>query len=248
MEIKNISNQAQGIIDQYKNFQVGSAVCSIPYFNNKTRGTRAGLRVEIGKGDIKDIHNEIIQKTLEQKIDTQLFNSETLKKFLVDNNIGTDCSGFVYHILNEESKQRNKGTLDVNLNFSFKKGLFNRIKAKIRPTFADDLNSKIISLSEVEPGDIITIMNGERDHILVVNKVEYENSKPITIYYAHAIAWPTDGEYGHGIHEGKINIASYEQPITEQKWVENDKSDEENYTFARAKKSHTELRRMSFLC
>ncbi len=247
MNTKLLSQEALDIINQYKNFQIGNAICSIPYFNNKTKGIRGGLRVEVGKGSPKDIFDEVKQKAFEQKVDTKLFTSDTLKKFLVDNNIGIDCSGFAYYVL---------AIPDKYLHFPFAKGILGKLKAKIRPientdvaTLAHDKNSKVIPVSKVQVGDMITMINNiERDHILIINQIEYQNFLPTTIHYVHAVAWPTDGEYEHGIHEGTIEVLNNEKLIIDQKWVENGKIGDENYTFARGQKSLTELRRLAFLC
>jgi hypothetical protein len=61
----------------------------------------------------------------------------------------------------------------------------------------------------------------------------------------HAIAWPTDGEYGHGIHDGKIEITDINKSILEQRWIENNVIENENYTLIRAQKSITEIRRLN---
>ena len=133
--------------------------------------------------------------------------------------------------------------------------LFGKIKCMFRPienagvqTFAHEKNSKVIPIKDVQVGDMITMVggpdNGERDHILIIYQVEYQNFIPMTIHYTHAVAWPTDGEYGHGIHEGKIDILDLNKSLIEQRWTENDKIGEENYTFTRAQKSVTELRRL----
>ncbi len=255
MNTKTLSPQALSVIDHYRNFSMGSAQCSIPYFNNKRTGTRGGLRAEIGKGSPQEIAEEIELKTLEQKIRVQDFTPESLKHFLVDTNIGIDCSGFAYYILQEEGKARGKGTLDRRLSFPFAQGILGSFKAKMRPventdvkTFAHASNSGTVPLRQVEVGDIITLIggpdDGERDHILIIHQIEYQNFNPTILHYVHSIAWPTDGEYGHGIHEGKIEIVSLEKSITEQTWIENEKTGHENYTLSRALKSTTELRRL----
>ena len=59
MNTKQISRGALDIIDQYRNFRIENAICSIPYFNNKTTARRAGLRAEVGKGSPKDIFDEM---------------------------------------------------------------------------------------------------------------------------------------------------------------------------------------------
>lgn len=255
MNTKVISQSARDAINHYKNFQVGQAVCSVPYYNNRVAGKRGGLRVEVGKGSPKEIYDEIQHRALEEKVDIKLFDPEMLKKFLVNSNLGIDCSGFAYHVLNEEILNRGKGTLDKHLSFPLSKGIFGKIKSKMRPVenagvevFAHNKNSTAVSFKEIEPGDIITMLggpeDGERNHILVVSQVEYQNFVPTTIHYVHAIAWPTDGQYGHGIHEGKIEILDPNKNILEQQWTENGKMGEENYTFSRAKKSVTEIRKL----
>ena len=255
MNTKVISQGAQDIIEQYKNFKIGKAVCSIPYFNNKHTGNRGSFRVEVGKGSPKDIFEEIEQIALKEKIDLNLLDSISLKKLLVDGGLGVDCSAFAYYILNEESISRGKGALDRHLAFPFCEGIVRKIKCKLRPiencgvqTFTHDKNSKVISLVDIQVGDIITMTNGgedgDRDHVLVVDQIEYQNFLPTTLHYIHAVAWPTDGEYGHGIHEGKIEVLDVNKSIIEQRWIENGKIGAENYTFTRGQKSVTELRRL----
>lgn len=257
MNTKILSESALNVINQYKNFHVENAICPIPYFNNKTTARRAGLRAEVGKGSPKDLYEEVIQRAFEQKINYKSFDSENLKKFLVDNNIGIDCSGFVYYILDEESRNRNKGGLDKHLVYPFAKGIIGKLKAKIRPTINTDVrtlahnkNSKIISIPEIQVGDIITMISKEesreREHILIINQIEYQNFKPVTVHYTHAVAWPTDGEYGHGIHEGKIEIVDINKNLLEQRWTENNVAGNENYTLVRAQKSVTEIRRLNW--
>jgi hypothetical protein len=258
MNTKLISNEAISVIDQYKNFRVGNAVCSIPYFNNKTKGTRGGLRVEVGKGSPREIFEEVKTILIQEKVAETEINAEQLKQLLVNHNIGIDCSGFAYYVLNEESKSRGKGSLDKHIHFIRAKNILAKFIVHLKPetnidvlTFADNKNSREIKLEQVECGDMITMIsstnNGERNHILIINQIEYQNFKPVTIHYVHAVAWPTDGEYGHGIHEGKIDIIDLNKSIIEQRWVENDKMGAENYTFTRAQNSQTELRRLAFL-
>lgn len=257
METKTLSDNSLKIIEQYQNFKIGNAVCSIPYFNNRTLGLRGALRVESGKGSIDDLKEEIEQKIFKEKLDIKSFDNDSLKRYLVDNNLGIDCSAFAYYILNEESKNKGKGEIEKNLSFPFCKGILGKIKCKIRPienanvqTFAHEENSKTISIKEILVGDIITMLgvsdDYDRDHILIVYKIDYENSTPKNIYYTHTISWPTDGKYNHGIHDGKIEILNINENLIKQKWIENDKTDEENFTFVKAKKSKTELRRINW--
>lgn len=237
------------IIKQYAN---------VPYFNNKTTGRRGALRVHTGKGDPIEIENEIFEISHRKKIDYKSLGGVEIKKLLVENNIGIECSGFAYHVLNEKFKIKDKGEMKSQIKFPYVKGVIGKIRTMIRPvenidvkTFAHDENSSVVELDHARVGDIITMTKGAgagvRDHILIINQIELEDNLPKTLYYVHAVAWPTDGEYGTGIHKGKIEITNLKKSILEQDWEELEKTGEENYTFARAKKSVTELRRLNCL-
>lgn len=272
MNTKLLSDKALAIIDQYAHFRIGnSGACNIPYFNNNRKVIRAGLRATIGKGSPGDIFEEVEIELAKSGETTALppgaikggtfipgaITSEALKHFLVDRNIGIDCSGFAYYVLSEESESRGKKRLDRHIHFPFCRGIIGKIRSKMRPaentdvaTLAHDKNSRAIPLGEIAPGDVITMLNTMnkadkvRDHVVVVRQVEYQNFVPITIHYVHSIAWPTDGEYGHGVRTGAITILDVNKPIAEQKWTEADKTGMENYTAVRAGIALTEIRRL----
>ncbi len=258
MNTKILSERAMEMINQYKNFHIENSVCSIPYFNNKVTAERAGLRARLGKGSPKDIFDEVEELSIRQKIAVKNFSNDDLKNFLIDNNIGIDCSGFVYYILNEECISRDKGSIDRYLSFPFSIGIIGKIKSRFRPventdvkTLAHNKNSRKVEIKDIKVGDIITMIKsaenelGQRDHIIIIYQIEYQNFLPITLHYVHSIAWPTDGQYGHGIHEGKIDIIDLNKNIIDQRWIELDKSGEENHTYMRAGKSLTEIRRLN---
>jgi hypothetical protein len=265
MNSKLLSEKALAVIDQYLHFKIGSVVISIPYYNNSRTPVRGGLRAAVGKGSPKDIYEEIEIALAKNHAAVApgaiasgayvpgTMTADSLKHFLVEKNIGVDCSGFVYYVLNAESMSRGKGSFDRHLSFPLCKGIFGKIRAKTRPvenanvaTFAHPKNTTQIHLNEVKPGDIITML-GDRNHVLVVNQVEYQNFIPTTIHYSHSIAWPTDGEFDHGVRQGTIVVYDSSKPLTEQEWTENGKTGDENYTLMRAKESKTELRAFPFL-
>ncbi len=258
MNTKFINEKSIEVINQYTNFKFGKAICSIPYYNNKHKGGRARLRVEIGKGSPKEIFDEVEQLCISQKIDTNEFTNDSLKKFLVNNDIGIDCSGYAYYVFNSLSQSLNKGGLDKNLKFTDSKGILGKLRAMIRPventnveTFVNNKNSKTIKINDIKVGDMITMQKnsglGERNHILIIYQVEYQNFKPIKIHYTHSIAWPSHGEYNHGVKDGIIEIIDSEKNIIDQRWIESEKLSDDNYTFSSAKNSVTELRRLNFL-
>ena len=88
--------------------------------------------------------------------------------------------------------------------------------------------------------------SSERNHILVVHTVDYQNFVPTMIHYTHSIAWPDDGQYGHGVRQGTIEILEPTKGITDQKWTEKGKTGAENPTYLRAKISKTEIRKLGW--
>lgn len=257
MNTKTISNHALSVIDQYSNFNYGSATCSVPYFNNKIRKIRAGLRSLIGKGSPKDIYDEIASIIIKMHADANTLTNEQLKTILTDNNIGIDCSAFVYYVLNAESIERGLGQIDKKIKFINCTGLVGKIRCHMRPvencdvrTFSSDLNSRIIGTKDVKVGDIITMVNSTddniRDHVLIIHEVTYQNYMPTVIKYSHAIAYADDGVYGTGIKKGLINITDNSKSISEQVWIEKNNDSVPNELELRAKKATTEIRRLKW--
>jgi len=289
MNTRVASKKTLSVIDQYLHFRYDGATTNVPYYNNSHKAVRAGLRGALGKGSPRDIFDETDIAMARERISTKKVSSgsiqggsfipnklsdEALKHFLVNNNIGIDCSGFVYYILSAEFAAENKGSLDRHLAFPYATSIFGKLRAKMRPaenadvaTFAHTKNSRLITLTETKSGDIIVIIDDEqkkildrnnRDHILFIHQVDYQNFVPIALYYSHSVAWPSDGMYGHGVRQGKIEILDIHKPLVEQKWIENEKigmvntaedgsaspAVSENYTFTHALKARTEIRRM----
>ena len=257
MEIKTLSQPALKVIENYLNFQAGPGACSIPYYNNRTAKTRAALRTHIGKGSPEDIKEELETLILKNKIDSLSFTDESLKKLLVDNGLGIECSGFCYHVLEAESQSRGHGTISKKITFINCNGFIGQIRCSIRPiencdveTFADDKNSRVISTKDVLPGDIITMtpdLDGkDRNHILIIKEVHYNNSIPQEIIYSHSIAYPEDGVYGTGVRDGQIQIKDPNKPIIESTWIEGVRYGDTSPLFIRAKRSKTEIRRLNW--
>lgn len=248
MTSKTLSDQALSVISLYRNFTAGAAGCNIPYYNNKYERLRAALRAQAGKGSPQEILDEAEHRAAAKKVKLQALDSTSLKKFLVDNNIGIDCSGLAYYILKAENKH-------VRFSYPYSKGVLGFLRAKFRPienldvaTLASDENTKIISLKETLPGDLITMVGGPegsmRDHVLTIHQIDFRDDVPAAIYYTHTVAWPSDGEYGHGVRQGLIKITNPDKSLTDQEWIEAEKTGVENYTFTRAQKSKTEIRRI----
>jgi len=258
MNTKTLSPRALSVIDQYLHFKVGAAVCSVPYMNNKTLKARGALPAYMGKGSPKEIAEEASGFLLKNHIRIDSLADESLKKLLVDRGLGIDCSALAYYILNAESEETTKGSLDKHLHFVQSHGLVGKFMSRIRPanntgvlTLADEKNSAPVPTGKAQPGDMVIMLGDpddkERNHILVIHQVDYQNFMPTKLFYSHAVAYPEDGEYGTGIKQGSIEIMDPAKGLLDQKWSENGKEGSANNIFVRAQKSKTELRRLKWL-
>ena len=246
------------MIDRYMRFSLGSAVCSVPYFNNKTMRSRVALNALVGKGDPQELLDETETIIFKNHIDPDTLEGETLKRIMADENLGVDCSALAYHVLDAESQARGKGQIKRSLKFIQAHGLKGFIASRTRParladvaTFADDANSRHIELSGIRPGDMITMMDGsddgERNHILVVHQIDRNDPSRPKIHYTHAVAYPEDGLYGSGVKQGTIEIVDPSGNILEQAWQENGSAEGAARILSRARHSKTDVRRLKWL-
>lgn len=251
MESKTLSREALEVIGKYQD---------VPYFNNRRAGVRLGLPALVGKGSPAEIEYETLLMSMKRKVNLKDLSADGRKKFQVDNNIGIDCSGFAYHVLDAESRSRGLQKLKRHLNFPAASGLVSSFVRFLRgnyaqnagtTTFADPSNSHEVALLDVMPADIIIMLESGSDvqtnHTLVVKEVQRQDSVPTEISYVHSIAWPKDGVYGHGVSEGKIVIKNVNLGLLEQVWVEKGQTGSENFTFHRANMAkHLSLRRLNW--
>lgn len=263
-----LSSEAQKILHEYFNLPFpGLDGVRCPYFNNARLRQRAQLRVLVGKGTPKEIveeaqiislqyHAGLFDKTgaccLHGEHEHKVAPDE-IRKFLVDNNLGVECSGFVTHILRVHFKETKN--VDIAKKF-YKVSASNFLRfliSKLRPienisvkTYADDRNTKVVdSMKEMQVGDVVVLLGIKtdrgRNHILLVTKKEEGK-----IGYVHARTWVSEGKYGHGVAEGVIDIIKPAGGLLEQNWVELGKSGNENETLREALAAESvEVRRVS---
>lgn len=263
-----LSPAALKTIHDYLNLPfVGVAGVRCPYFNNARLGQRGQLKVLIGKGTPEEIVEEAkiisIQYSKDVFDKNGVFNAhvdhpaeheqaECIRQFLVDNNLGIDCSGFVTNVLQKHFWETKKIDLARKLFVTPKKNFLRWIISRLRPVeqisvgvYANDKNTLVVNeLQKIQPADLIIMLktgpNKNHNHILLVTEVSVEKIK-----YAHARAWSSEGKYGHGVAQGAITIASPEKGLLEQVWEEKDKIGENNETFLEAKQASTlEIRRV----
>ncbi|MEK7644332.1 MAG: hypothetical protein AAB390_03465 [Patescibacteria group bacterium] len=251
MPTKSLSPQALGVINDYAHLPFAGRDISVPYFNNQRVGVRVGLRALIGKGSAEDIVEEAKIISLRDKINLDRLTGEQLKKFLVDNNLGLDCSALAYYVLNAELLSQNKKPLKNLIKFPYAKNPIRKLLMKLRPvenvavnTLAHENNSRVIELKDIRPGDMIVMLGAglqhHLNHILLIHRIDYnEQNEPTKIYYTHSFKWPSDGKYGTGIKQGTIEITAVGMNLSEQEWKESGRTGNDNETFRHAKLSNT---------
>ena len=271
---KALSSKAQEVIHKYFNLpftDVPGVRC--PYFNNARKRKRGELRVLVGKGSPSEIVEEA--KIISLQYHAGIFdhlgncclscsthnhgekeNEETvqqcIRKFLIDNDLGIECSGFVTQVLRAHYLQTRGVDIVKKIQTVSARNFFRFLIAKLRPlenisvkVLADKCNSVALSdWKSAQAGDLIVVLEIKAakpyNHILLVTENDGEKIK-----YVHARAWSSEGKYGHGVAEGVIKITSPEKGLLEQVWEELGKIGVENETWKDAKSAQkVEVRRL----
>jgi hypothetical protein len=255
--IKNqnkLGGKARETIDLYLALPIGTKP-SCPYFNNRRRKSRGGLRVLKGKGSPAEIVEETEICAKLRRIKIAELSTDKLKEFLVAEDLGIDCSGFVYHVLNSYCQEKKERSIQSYVK-SIRTGFIGKFLARLRPaenlgvsSFRNDKNSFEIKPSQAEPGDFITFMGTGKDrtynHIVVITGIEKANNDT-RISYAHSYSWPSDGVYQHGVREGDILV--HGDNLLGGTWKEQGVTGADNYTYESARNAkEVSVRRLNFL-
>lgn len=246
MQSELLSQHAFRVMNDYVELPFPHKKVNCPYFNNSRNKVRGGLRVNIGKGTPEEIIEESYIEALKQKINLDDLDETQTKKFLVDNNFGVDCSALVYHVLQEEVKNKRCRSIANCITFPEIKNPIRRIIARIRTVenasvnvLSHPKNSQKICLNKVKPGDIIIMSETGKDHkmnhILLIYKTDSLDGQIKKIYYVHSFHWTTEGLYNHGVRKGTIEIINDDEDILKQRWIENEQENKNNETYQHAK-------------
>ena len=228
--IKKLSPNAEAVIQKYLHLHfTDNLEINTPYLNNRRTGIRAGLRVLIGKGTPDEIIDEARLIALREKIELTNLDTKNLKKFLVDHGLGIDCSGLAYHILAAEL--RTHGTvLGARLKFPFIKNPLRKLIARLRPvesagvrTLAHEKNATRISTNEIQPGDMIVMIEtgttNKFNHVLLVTETDSSTDNQISkITYIQSIQYSKDGKYNHGVRTDEISITKNSPDLRDETW------------------------------
>ncbi len=252
-----LTKKAQRVVDSFLNLPFTEKQINCPYFNNRRSAVKSGLKVVTGKGSPEEIVEEANILSIRERKDVKKMSNDQLKKFLVDHNLGIDCSGFAYQLLDAQAKQKKNKRLAFIIYFPNVKNPIRRLIARLRPientrvrTLAHEKNSHVVKLNLTQPADMLISLGfgpkKDRDHIAIVEKVESHDGIPQTIHYVHSFQWSADGQYKHGVRRGKIKVSNPRSLLTDQTWIEQDVSGQKNETFLRFKNSDiAQIRRLN---
>ena len=269
-----LSPSALKVIHNYLNLPcAGVSGVRCPYFNNARQKRRGELRALVGKGTPEEIVEEANILSIQYKagvFDNQkhecLCASHTdkkhspdeLRRFLIEHSLGIECSGFVTHVLSAHVKETKKINLPQSLFIVQKSRFLRYLISRLRPVenidvtvYANNRNTAPIAsegegwrYADVRAGDIITILKTgprkTRNHIMLITEASGD-----TIAYVHARAWPSEGEFGHGVAAGEIRITHPNKPLAEQFFSERGIEGEHNETWREIADAETvEIRRL----
>ena len=247
-----LSPKAQKLIENYLSLpfpEIKGVRC--PYFINSKTQKRGQLRSLIGKGTPEEIVEEAKIISIQyhhgifdhegnccfyhqnEEIDLET-KQKLISKFLIDNNLGIDCSGLAIHVLRAHFLEKNN--IDIARKFvkNIPAGFLRKVIMKFRPVesigvksgFCNDKNTEALGsetagydFKNIQAGDVITMLetgpNKKRNHILIITDCDGQ-----TIKYLHSRAWSLEGKYGHGVNTGEIKITNPNKGLLSQTWIE----------------------------
>ena len=224
-EVLEIPDSAKLIINEYKNLPIGGKVVNVPYFMNLKK-RRAGLRVLVGKGDPGEIVREVYVTAQGKSFDLKKATIHQIRQFMIDSNIGVDCSAFIVHIYNSWLRSEGKSPLNKYLQFQ-NNSFISKLKRFLRPVenieanlLTGHLNTEIIkSLNNILPGDLIRSKGKYKNshHVLLIIKVVKDQNQVKEFDYIHSTREYDDN---NGIKEGKIVISDIHGKLIDQNWQE----------------------------
>ncbi|BCX14025.1 MAG: hypothetical protein KatS3mg085_557 [Candidatus Dojkabacteria bacterium] len=225
---QELPKEVKKFINRYFELNLGNKKVTCPYFINTAK--KKDLRALLGKGSPDEIEIEAKIWEKVKGVNFDLMNHDEIRNFLVDRNIGIDCSGFVTHVINFWYKLETGRNIWSKIKVPIKKTLFGKILFYLRPVekiganYLTNLeNSRSVELNEILPGDLIRLKTQKRNahHVLLVEEVIRKNGKVKQINYIHST--PNYGKLS-GVKRASIKVHDETKPLEDQEWLETDEN------------------------
>ncbi|MEW6610318.1 MAG: hypothetical protein AB1352_01655 [Patescibacteria group bacterium] len=219
--ISTLPTCCQKIIRAYEALDFGQGryvVC--PYYNSGKR-QRAAAAVDSGKGSPEEIIEEVRMRALQLRLDFGRLTAEEMRKFMIKENIGIDCSGLVAHALDPCVREKTGKSLG-NVLARGVNSLKRKLLLRFRPFSNIDVSiltaptqSAAVSLADIAPGDLIRTRGGK--HVLLVEKTERNDANILTAFtFVHSTGRFFDLD--SGFRREKIVITNPTADLADQEW------------------------------
>ena len=177
----------------------------IPYFINTPKNTDQDSDAKVGKGNFEQIAKLTIQKAKFTNTDLSNATPEQIYQFQKKHQIGIDCSGLVFHLLNALSMYLFNQDLNLILiGTNGKKGV-RRLSAHLLTSPPNAIEVK--DYESIQTGDLIRMDQGK--HVLfVIEKINHQ------INYVHS----SHQTKKRGVHLGQISIIDSKKTLNHQNW------------------------------
>lgn len=215
--------QVSNVINNYFNIKAGDESVVCPYYINIQK--RLAHPTLTGKGNPQEIEDLLNGLSSSLNFSFEKKSLDEVRKFMIKNDIGIDCSGFVARLLDILLIcKTNKGLTE---HFIHKKSPYRNFIYKLRPwsnmsadSLTNEKNTFKIDYHDVKPGDLIRSKGSiQGAHILFITNVERKQNELKSIQYVHSTARYGDS---NGVRLGQINITSSSEPLQNQEWIDND--------------------------
>lgn len=200
-----MNNYSQILLQAYETFMLhlGGKKVPTPYRINIPFQPD---RKKYGKSDPKTLVSDAKQFARKQDFDLDKAAVEEIRQFMEKNQLGIDCSGFAYHLLDTILKKIGKGSLLDN-------GFPKASSTNVALLASDQFSNNVENLSKTKPGDLIRLNSQSADHVLIILKVEKGN-----ILYAHSSGLTSTtgvhtGEIINGQFPAELSVFSYNEKI-----------------------------------
>lgn len=214
------------IIYRFLHLPIGGKLVRCPYMRTILQPNM--IRIPGPFFVCKKSPNEIV-KIVEKRADKLKINLKKLTKreilkFMKEQRVGIDCSGFVYWAL--DAFYRDYGKRDWMKKMILAVGKSKNPARRLNvATLTGEINSvEVKMVKDIQPGDLIRLNFGDVDgdglkHVMILTGV---GQKILTYYHS--------GTFGKtkGVHKGVIKIVDFEAGLEKQVWLEKTK-DGENF-------------------
>jgi len=177
----------------------------IPYFINTPKNKDQDSDAKVGKGNFEQIAKLTIDVAKSSGTDLSNATPQQIYQFQKKHQIGIDCSGLAYHLLNTLSVYLfNKDLDSILIGTDNKKGV-RRLSAHLLTSPPNVVEIK--DYQSIQTGDLIRMDQGK--HILfIIEKIDHK------INYVHS----SHQTKKRGVHLGQIRITDSQKTLNFQNW------------------------------